>query len=263
MVTTITKTINISASVESVWTYVSNLSKWAEWAIHNVYNVKPAEDNFWLMEGPRGISRVKMYSNRQLGLLDHDFIDPAEGHWNVPCRVVASNNGAHFMITFTKPGPVSDEAFLQGMQLIDEELLKLKQILESNFQFTYDQIKAAHSKVKTGADFPLYISALKMLGITSYTTCVEDGHTDYYGNAGQYVKGPAIYNRLPIAYIADKKKFEAALKIHQMGQTDFLTFCRECAEQGIEQWVVSVEDMTCTYYDKGGQIIRVEEIPRY
>lgn len=130
MTTTLTKTINITANPDKVWDYVNDLSKWAEWAIHNVTSVKIGKDGFWLMEGPRGTSKVRMKSNKALGILDHDFIDPGEGHWIVPCRVVAGSEGAHFMITFTKPAPMPDEAFVKGMRLLDEELLKIKERLE-------------------------------------------------------------------------------------------------------------------------------------
>jgi len=34
-----------------------------------------------------------------------------------------------------------------------------------------------------------------------------------------------------------------------------------CATFGIEKWQVSIEKMTCTYYDKAGNEILVELIP--
>jgi uncharacterized protein YbcV (DUF1398 family) len=34
-----------------------------------------------------------------------------------------------------------------------------------------------------------------------------------------------------------------------------------CAAFGIEKWQVSIKNMTCTYYDKTGNKILVEEIP--
>lgn len=46
--------------------------------------------------------------------------------------------------------------------------------------FTVEQIKAAHSKVKSGADFPSYIQEIKALGVTANETYVEDGHFNYY-----------------------------------------------------------------------------------
>ena len=44
--------------------------------------------------------------------------------------------------------------------------------------FTVEQIKAAHSKVKSGADFPKYIRDIKLLGVTAYETWVVDSHTE-------------------------------------------------------------------------------------
>jgi hypothetical protein len=130
MTITVTKTINIKANPDKVWDYINDLSKWAEWAIHNVKSVRQGDNGFWLMDGLRGTSRVKMNSDKTTGILDHDFIDPGEGHWKVPCRVVAGNLGSHFMITFTKPEQMPDEAFQMGMKMLDEELLKLKEVLE-------------------------------------------------------------------------------------------------------------------------------------
>jgi hypothetical protein len=130
MTITVTKTVNIKANTDKVWDYVNDLSKWAEWAIHNVNSVKQGDNGFWLMDGPRGTSKVKIKSDKTTGILDHEFIDPGEGHWSVPCRVVAGSLGSHFMITFTKPEQMPDEAFEMGMKLLDEELLKLKEVLE-------------------------------------------------------------------------------------------------------------------------------------
>lgn len=130
MAVTLTKTKNIKARPDKVWDYVNDLSKWAEWAVHNVRKVKKGEEGFWLMEGPRGISKVKIYSDRTTGILDHEFIDPGEGHWKVPCRVVEGGEGSHFMITFTKPEQMPEEAFETGMELLEDELSKLKQNLE-------------------------------------------------------------------------------------------------------------------------------------
>ena len=130
MTSTVTKTINIKASPDKVWDYFNDLSKWPIWAIHNVKSAKQGQNGYWLMEGPRGISKVKMNSNKATGILDHDFIDPGEGHWKVPCRVVLGSEGSHLMITFTKPDQMPDKAFEMGMKLLDEELIKLKEVLE-------------------------------------------------------------------------------------------------------------------------------------
>lgn len=53
----------------------------------------------------------------------------------------------------------------------------------------------------------------------------------------------------------------AQLKLHQQGKTDYFTFCKDCAEAGIEKWKVDLNQMTCTYYDQSDHEILVEEIP--
>ncbi len=130
MTMTVTKTVNIKASPDKVWDFVSDLSQWKNWAIHNVFNSRKGDSDWWLMDGPRGTSKVKMHSNKTLGILDHEFIDPREGHWIVPSRVVSGSEGSHFMITFTKPEPMPNEAFEMGMKLLGEELQKLKEFME-------------------------------------------------------------------------------------------------------------------------------------
>jgi uncharacterized protein YbcV (DUF1398 family) len=128
--------------------------------------------------------------------------------------------------------------------------------------FTIEQIKAAHSKVRSGADFPAYIQDIKKLGVTYYETFVADGHTDYYGAHDYRATMPAKYELLNIAESGDKNKFKTNLADHQQGKTDYLTFIKMCAASGIEKWAVSMEKMTCTYFDKAGSEILVEKIPQ-
>lgn len=128
--------------------------------------------------------------------------------------------------------------------------------------FTVEQIKTAHSKVKSGADFPTYIKEIKQLGVTYYETFVSDGHTNYFGANDYKATAPAKYNELTIAATPDREQFKVDLKEHQQGKTDYLTFIGMCATFGIEKWEVCMEKMTCTYFDKAGNEILVEQIPQ-
>ena len=127
--------------------------------------------------------------------------------------------------------------------------------------FTVEQIKTAHSKVKSGADFPSYIQEIKTLGVTHYEAYVTDGHINYHGANNYTAKVPAKYDALAIATTPDNNRFKAELIAHQQGKTDFLTFIKMCAMFGIEKWVVCMDKMTCTYYDKAGNEILIEQIP--
>jgi uncharacterized protein YbcV (DUF1398 family) len=128
--------------------------------------------------------------------------------------------------------------------------------------FTVEQIKAAHRKVRSGADFPKYIQEIKALGVTAFETWVKDSHTQYFGVDHYQTSSTAMYEDMAIANSSDKIKFMHCLKIHQQGETDYLTFCRHCDETGIEKWFVCLDKMTCTYYDKAGDEILVEQIPQ-
>lgn len=127
--------------------------------------------------------------------------------------------------------------------------------------FTIAQINAAHSKVKSGADFPAYIQDIKKLGVTSYETFVTDGHTDYFGTDDYKTSSSAKYEPLTIAETADVEQFKTDIKAHQQGKTDYPTFCNDCAKSGIKKWAVSMNKMTCTYYDTSGNELLVEVIP--
>ncbi len=127
--------------------------------------------------------------------------------------------------------------------------------------FTIAQIKEAHAKVKSGADFPAYIQDLIELGVKGYDTFVNDGHIEYFGADNFRVTATETYDSITIAASANKERFIEFLVMHQDGQTDYLTFCNHAAQCGIAQWSVNIIEMTCTYFDKSGSAILIEKIP--
>ncbi|RQO32268.1 phage envelope protein [Taibaiella sp. KBW10] len=127
--------------------------------------------------------------------------------------------------------------------------------------FTIDAIEKAHEKVRSGADFPGYIQEIKAMGVIGFETFVADSHTRYYGAPHFERTSSPQYEALTIASESNKEQFVQYLKTHQQGQTDYNTFCRHCAETGIEKWIVSLDAMTCIYYDLQGREILVETIP--
>ena len=127
--------------------------------------------------------------------------------------------------------------------------------------FTLDQIKSAHSKVKSGADFPAYIQELIQLGVLRYETFVADGHTLYRGAEGFTLQTEAKYPALSLAATSNKEQFISDLQNHQQGNTDYPTFCNDCAKSGVEKWLVDTQAMSCTYYDSAGKELLIESIP--
>lgn len=127
--------------------------------------------------------------------------------------------------------------------------------------FTVEQINTAHRKVKSGAEFPAYIQEIKKLGVTYYETFVSDGHTDYFGANDYTTSSSAKYDALHVTDVSNIEQFKIDIKAHQEGKTDYPTFCNDCAKAGLEKWAVCMNKMTCTYFDKAGNEMLVEQIP--
>ena len=127
--------------------------------------------------------------------------------------------------------------------------------------FTVEQIELAHSKIKFGSEFSKFIQDIKEIGVTAFETWVSDSHTVYFGNENFQTKSSPKYKEIAIANSCNKEKFKEYLKIHQKGETDYFTFCKQCAETGVEKWIVKLDEMTCKYYDKDQHAILVEKIP--
>lgn len=128
--------------------------------------------------------------------------------------------------------------------------------------FTTEQIHEAFSKVKSGADFPQLVQDLKSFGVTHYDNFVADGNSYYYSADNFTLHGKPKYPAMDISSEGSADKLKHALSIHQQGQTDYLTFCRQAAEAGVEKWTTHMIEMTVTYLDKQGNKLTVEPIPQ-
>jgi uncharacterized protein YbcV (DUF1398 family) len=127
--------------------------------------------------------------------------------------------------------------------------------------FSIEQIKKAHSKVKSGADFPSYIHELKSLGIMSYVNYVNDGTTQYFGPNNYSITGSPKYPLMEISPDGSEHELSHALAVHQAGGTDYLTFCKQAANFGVEKWIVDLNKMTCIYLERSGRPLISEKIP--
>lgn len=127
--------------------------------------------------------------------------------------------------------------------------------------FTIDQIRNAHSKVKSGADFPAYIKELKSLGIRAYEHMVSDGSIHYVGTDNFRLAAPPKWEARTVSQTASSDQLKQSLQVHQQGQTDYTSFCQQAAEAGVDKWIVDMEAMKCVYYDTNGQELLSEDIP--
>ncbi|RZK42332.1 MAG: DUF1398 domain-containing protein [Pedobacter sp.] len=127
--------------------------------------------------------------------------------------------------------------------------------------FTIEQIQEAEQKVQSGADFPAFIHTLKKLGVERNDIYVINGMAIYFGKDDHTVETSPAYEPLIIEAESSAEDLKEALSVHQAGETDYQTFCRQAAAAGVEKWITDLNELTVTYLDAAGNELVVENIP--
>ena len=90
-----------------------------------------SSDGWWSFSTIRGPAKLKFNENRQLGILDYQFVDN-EAKWNVPMRVISNGNDSAVITTIIKPEGISDQSFDERMIEIEKIMESMKQIIEQH-----------------------------------------------------------------------------------------------------------------------------------
>jgi len=126
--------------------------------------------------------------------------------------------------------------------------------------FTLEKINRIHGQLGKEATLPQYLQALKAIGVDKCDSFITDGHSEYFGKDGHKVTSPSTHEELEIAEISNREDFLKHLNVHDQRKTSYLEMSRGLANSGIEKWTFDTNKMTMTYYDKGGNVLLVEEI---
>ncbi|HUZ96076.1 MAG TPA: hypothetical protein VMU57_14310 [Edaphobacter sp.] len=127
----VTLTVQIACPAAEAYQFIADPVTMPQWAIHNVKAIRPVGQNEWEFQTPRGAGRLIPHFDQQSGILDHEFVDPKEGSWEISARIVsAGTKDSVYMITLVKPPSMPEEAFRQGMPLVEAELQTMKRILD-------------------------------------------------------------------------------------------------------------------------------------
>jgi hypothetical protein len=125
-----TLSVQIACPATEAYRFIADPATMPQWAIHNVKSIRPAGQNEWEIQTPRGIGRLIPQYAQASGILDHEFVDPKEGSWEVSARIVpAGAEDSVYMITLVKPLSMPEEEFRHGMTLVEEELQTMRRIL--------------------------------------------------------------------------------------------------------------------------------------
>lgn len=127
--------------------------------------------------------------------------------------------------------------------------------------FTLQAIQSAHATVKSGADFPQYVQDIKKLGLDYYDFMVADGHSQYVSTTGETLASEPKYAPLTVANQPNVEALRHTIKIHQQGQTDFMTFCQQAADAGVKLWRTDATNLQVIYLDTNDNEMINEPIP--
>lgn len=184
-------------------------------------------------------------------------------------QLVANQSGKTTFLEFcgdcAKAGVSSWVADLSALTCsyysLDGSLVYVEAIPGLSNQLTLEAIDEAHSRVKSGADFPDYIAEIRGFGVREFVTYVDDGRSEYRSADGSILVSPALYDKKTICLEVLFSTFADHLLLHQQGGTTFSQFCEDCARTGVDHWVVDLEALACTYFSLDGAMVVVEEIP--
>jgi hypothetical protein len=127
----VTKSIPLPCPPQAAWRLLADGGQWPHWAIRNVLASRPLGEDRWEIQTPRGPGVLRIRGVEASGILDHDFIDPVEGKWTVPARVVPTSTGSVFIMTLEKPAAMPHDAFERGLKELDDELAELARLTTS------------------------------------------------------------------------------------------------------------------------------------
>jgi hypothetical protein len=126
----IIKSVDIAATTEKVYTFLSNPLNWPQYAVVNLKGVSPGQNEWFKAATKFGEGQIKISGVKELGIFDHIWKDP-QATWKVYRRVVPNGEGLTVMMTLFQPSVMNDAQFDQAMKEMDIEMAKLKEIMEA------------------------------------------------------------------------------------------------------------------------------------
>lgn len=104
-----------------------NLPRWAAGLSSGIRH----EHGRWITDAPMGILEVRFTGEIALGILDHDVIFPGGEVVHNPLRVLRNSDGSEVVFTLYRLPGVSDDEFERDASLIRDDLIRLRDVLES------------------------------------------------------------------------------------------------------------------------------------
>ena len=126
--------------------------------------------------------------------------------------------------------------------------------------FTLEQIDDIHERFGRQDTLVQYLRALNAIGVERSDSFIADGHSEYYGKAGERVVTPPAHEVLTVAGTSSRDGLAQCLSLHTQGKTSYLEMSKGLAQSGVEKWTFDTSALTIAYYDKAGNELLTEAI---
>ena len=122
--------VSIERSAAQVYEFASNPENLPKWAAGLSGSIERVNDD-WIAESPMGRVKINFAEKNKLGVLDHGVTLPSGVKFYNPMRVFPNDHGSELVFTLYRQPDVSDEKFAEDTQWIENDLNKLKIVLET------------------------------------------------------------------------------------------------------------------------------------
>lgn len=132
MNTELSRTLTVSidrppARVQAFITDPRNLPAWA----HGLGKSVRCEAEQWFVSTTEGEVQIRFAEPNPFGVIDHWVRISPELEIHVPMRVLTNGAGSEVLLTLFQPATMSADKFAADIQLVEQDLRRLKQVLEN------------------------------------------------------------------------------------------------------------------------------------
>ena len=121
--------VSINRPAAHVYEFASNPENLPKWAAGLSGSIGRVNEE-WIAESPMGTVKVKFAEKNKFGVLDHYVTLSSGAKFYNPMRVFPNNDGSELVFTIYRRPDVSDQEFAADAAAVEEDLAKLKTLLE-------------------------------------------------------------------------------------------------------------------------------------
>ena len=125
-----TLSVSIDCPPAKVYEFAVNPQNLPQWAGGLCQSVSLTQTG-WVVQTPRGAMNIRFTEKNAFGVLDH-YVTPAPGvEIRVPMRVLPNAGGSTIVFTLFRQPDMSDADYARDIQLVEQDLNRLKMMLEN------------------------------------------------------------------------------------------------------------------------------------